>query len=305
MRTFIAPTEDYIKLERTKLAADATAGSNVSLTLENNNGIIENIYIVIGQEGSEKAELQQVNQAVTVGQGVRVATLLFAHKAGEPVTVYRYNKRKFYGATTADGSYTELTSDGSPKTIEVDDPQGTKFEYTGTTYLYFKSTYYNSTDTVETDEDESDAVPGDQTGRYASIYGIRKMAGFTENRFINDERFEGKRTEAESEINSSIFARYALPLSEVPPLLRYVCECLAAGYLHFEEYGPEGDAVKKLGEGRGILNQIKKGTQILLDSNLQELTRSGATVTTRLDGRPNGTETCPEHQRKFSVGQKF
>lgn len=303
MRSLLAPTEDFIKIERTELAADATAGSNVTLTLQNNNQCAENTFIAVGREGSDKAELQKINQAVTPGQSVRVATLLFNHKAGEPVTVYRFDKRKFYGSTTEDGTYAELTDDGSPVIIQVDDPQGTTIEYTGVEgYTHFKATYYNSVTLEETDADDSEAVAGDQTGRYASIYGIRKMAGFTENRYITDGRVEDKRRQAENEINSAIFARYTLPLSEVPPMITYVCECLAAGYMHYEEYGPEGEAVKKLGEARGILKAIQDGRQVLLGSDYTELPSTNQP--NMLIGKPNGSETGSETS-KFQIGQKF
>ena len=302
MRTLLAPTEDFIKLERTTLDADAAAGTNVALTLINNNGFSDNDFFVIGVEGSEKAELCQINGVVTPGTAIVGATLLFAHKKGEPVTRYRYNKRKFYGSLTAGGSYTELTGDGSPKTIGVDDPQGTFLEYTGSTYLYFKSTYYNSETLEETDTDDSREVLADESVRYASIYGIRKMAGFTQNPFISDGRVEDKRMQAESEINSSIFSRYSLPLSEIPPLITYICECLAAGYMHYEEYGPEGDAVKKLGEARALLKAIMEGRQRLLGVDYTEL----ATVSAgnKIYGKPDGSETGDELS-KFQIDQKF
>lgn len=307
MKTLLAPTEDYIKLERTELAADASAGSNVTLTLKNNNGIAQNTYIVIGKEGSEKAELEQVNAAVSGNTDVQVATLKFAHKKGEPVTVYRYNQRKFYGALTKTGTYNELTTDGSPKDIQVDDPQGTILEYTQADgYLFFKATYYNSTTTDETSTSDADPVEADESKRYASIYSIRKMAGFTENPFISDGRIESKRQQAENEINSHIFTRYQLPMSEVPKLISYVCECLAAGYLHYEEFGPEGDAVKKLGEGRGILKQIMDGKQRLLDSDFAELAL--VTGTNVLRGLPDGTEDTDDisgNERKFKMSDEY
>jgi hypothetical protein len=126
VKTFIATTVDFIKVERTRLAADATAGSDVTLTLESTDGLSNVDYIFIGHEGGELAELEQINQAVSGSTSVRVATLKFNHQKGEPVTRYRYNKRKFYGATTAGGSYTELTDDGSPKDIQVDEPPRTE-----------------------------------------------------------------------------------------------------------------------------------------------------------------------------------
>src|SRR5829696_6920292 len=184
MLSFIAPTEEFVRTEMGALNADASAASNVTLTLVNNDGLAENDYIAIGYEGSELCELEQINQAVSGATAVRVATLKFNHKAGEPIVKYRYNQRKFYGATSADGSYVELTAYGSPTTIQVDDPQGTTLEYTGSEgYTYFKATYYNSTSVEETDIEDREAVAGDQSGRYATLYNIRKHAGLAGNTF--------------------------------------------------------------------------------------------------------------------------
>jgi phage gp36-like protein len=303
MRSLIAPTEDFIKRERTSLAADVSAGSNVTLTLDNNDGMADDNFLVIGREGSEKAELQQINAAVSGATNVQVATLLRAHKAGEPVTVYRYDKRKFYGSTSKTGSYTELTSDGSPVAIQVDDPQGTLIEYTGGDgYTYFKATYYNSQTAEETSLDDSEGTLADESSRYASLYGIRKMAGFTENPYITDGRIEDKRRQAENEINSSLFNQYTLPLSEVPPLVTYICECLAAGYIHYEEFGSEGEGGKKLGEARALLKSIANGNQKLLDSDMAQL--STVQSANRLSGKPDGSEIGGE-TRKFSISQKF
>lgn len=303
MRTLYAPTEDFIKKERTRLTADASAGSNVELTLENNDGIEEHFFVVIGMEGGDRAELQQVNAAVTPGATIQVATLLRDHKAGEQVTVYRYNKRKFYGSTTEDGVFSELVDDGSPVSIQVDDPQGTVIEYTGSEgYVYFYATYYNSYDGVESSVDDSTVTLADDSKRYASIYGIRKMAGFTENPFLTDGRVESKRKQAENEINSTIYNQYALPLNEVPALLTYICELLAAGYIHYEEYGSEGEGGKKLGEARALLKSIGNGTQKLLGEDMVQLELVQSPR--RMQGYPNGSEEDGD-ERKFTLGQRF
>lgn len=306
MKTLIAPTEDFIKVERTELNADVSAGSNVTLTLLNNDGLSENDFIVIGQEGSEKAEIQRINATVSGSTDVRVATLNFAHKAGTPITKYRYNQRKFYGATSETGTYTELTDDGSPITIQVDDPQGTTLEYTGDEgYTYFKSTYYNSQSLEETDTSDSEAVEADETKRYTSLYAIRVQAGLTENPFINDSRIERKRKQAENEINSVLITRYTLPLSEVPGLIQHICELLAAGYIDFEEYGPEGDGVKWLGEARALLKSIQNGKQRLIGSDGTELATSSSTNI--LLGYPDndGTTDTTTEERSFSIGDKY
>lgn len=299
MKSFVCPTEDFVRVELGTLAADASAGSNVTLTLINNDGLADNDFIAIGHEGNELCELAQINAAVTAGTTVRVGTLKFNHKAGEPIVKYRYNQRKFYGATSETGSYTELTSDGSPADIQVDDPQGTRFEYSDSTYTYFKSTYYNSTSAEETDIDDAVAVAGDQSGRYATLYDIRKHAGLAGNPLYSDYRLEQKRKQAENEINSAIMARYVLPLDEVPALVSRICELLAAGYIDYEEFGKDGEGVKWLGEGRALLKAIMDGKQRLIGSDYAELTVN--TKVNRLSGYPDDTADAAT----FSMADKY
>lgn len=298
----IAPTEEFIKRERTSLAADASAGSSVELTFANGNGYAVNDYIVIGTEGSETAELCLVT--VVSGNTITVATLLLSHKKGEGVVKYRYNKRKFYGSTTATGSYTELTANGSPVTIGVDDPQGSILEYTGGEgYTYFKATYYNSTTAEESNVVDAGAVLANESVRYTTLTAIRIQAGLLNNPYIADGRIERKRTQAENEINSVLFRLYTLPLSEVPPLISRICELLAAGYIDFEEYGPEGQGVKWLGEGRGLLNSIRDGKQALIKTDGTELARK--TTTQGIQSYPDQVDNNNGPTRHFTMGQRF
>lgn len=306
MKNLLAPTEDFIKLERTTLKADATVGTNVAMTVTNNDGLAQYGYIVIGYEGGESAEIQQINAAVTPGESIQIATLLHAHKAGEPITLYRYNKRKFYGSTEESGSYFELTDSGSPKDIQVDDPQGTMIEYSGIGgYSYFKSTYFNSTTNDETDIADAVAVQADESGRYTSIYAIRKHAGVLGNSFYSDDRIEQKRKQAENEINSVLFNKYTIPLAEVPALISYICELLAAGYIDYEEFGGDGQGVKWLGEARGILKSIQDERQRLIGADGNELASKdrASAVQSYPDGVDNTSDEGPS--RRFSMNQTF
>ena len=298
MRTLLAPTEEYIKRERGTLSADAAAGSAVAIPVLSSQGVSAGDFVVIGYEGNELAELCSVSGVTDTT--ITVDTLKFNHTAEEPFVVYRFNKRKFYGATSADGTYEELTGDGSPKDISVDDPMGTLLEYSGTTFTYFKSTYYNSTSGEESAEEDSDATLGDQSLRYASLYDIRKHAGLAGNPRYSDVRLELKRKQAENEINSAIISRYVLPLTEVPGLISQICELLAAGYIDYEEFGKDGEGVTWLGEGRALLKAIQNGKQLLLGADLTELTRQ--TNTGALNGYPNSTDTDPEN---FSMSDRY
>jgi phage gp36-like protein len=298
MRVLLAPNEDFIKRERGTLSADASAGNGVVLSVESSEGVATDDYIVVGHEGSELAELCQVSSVTNIS--ITVQTLKFNHQKSEPFVVFRFNQRKFYGATSAAGAYTELTVDGSPKDISVDDPQGTILEYSGDTFTYFKATYFNSTTSEESDPADSDATLADESKRYASLWAIRKHAGLAGNPRYSDVRLEVKRRQAENEINSVLAARYILPLTEVPALISYICELLAAGYIDYEEFGKDGEGVKWLGEARALLKAIQKGTQILIGVDGTELA-SNAKVGT-LGGYPNNQDT---DAAQFSMNQKF
>jgi phage gp36-like protein len=300
MRTLLAVTEPFIKTQTTRLSADAAAGSSVALSVENSDGFAEADFVVIGREGSELAELQQIDDAVSDPQEISVGTLKFNHQKDEPVTLYRFNQRKFYGSTSAGGVYVELTGDGSPKDIQVDDPQGTVFEYSGNTATYFKATYYNSETSEETAIGDSEAALADETTRYASLWAIRKHAGLAGNSLYSDFRMEMKRKQAENEINSALLSRYTLPLSEVPPLVSHLCELLAAGYIDYEEFGADGQGGKWLGEARAILKAIQNGKQLLIGVDGTELGRQ--TGTDVLAGYPNDEDTDAAN---FAMDDRF
>lgn len=302
MKKLVAPTEDFIKVEGSALAANVTAGSAVTITLENNNGMSNGDFIVIGYPGNELCEMVQIDAVVTAGQTIHVATVKFNHLIGEPVMKYRYNKRKFYGSTSPTGSFAEITADGSPVNIQVDDPQGTVLEYTGSTYTYFKSTYFNSSSSEETAVADSTAVAGDQTLRYASLYGIRKHAGLAGNPLYSDLRLEQKRMQAESEINSYIYAQYVLPLTEIPAMITYICELLAAGYIDYEEFGKDGEGVKWLGTARSLLKSLSKGEQVLIGADGNPLT---STSSSGMQGYPDQVDDVNGPGRMFTTRQVF
>ena len=121
---------------------------------------------------------------------------------------------------------------------------------------------------------------------------------------LNDDYVETKRKQAENEINSAIYSRYVLPLSEVPNLIEYICTQLAAGYIDYEQFGADGVGKKWLGEARAILKSIQDGKQRLLDSDYNELTT--VTKTNVIRSYPDSTlDDSATEGVKFTVGHKF
>lgn len=309
MKVLLAPTEDFIKYGRALVAADALLGSSVYVTITNATEYIVGDYVVIGWEGSDTAELVPI-VAIT-GNTIEIAILLFNHSKDEPVVKYRYNQRRFYGSLTSGGSYVELTSSGSPKNITVNSPQGTMLEYVGNEgYLYFKSTYYNSNLSQESNISDAGSVLGDESLRYCSLYDIRNQAGLTKNSFIDDGVVENYRKQAENEIDGFLGALYILPFmnsqgqNEIPFMVTRIAILLAAGYWDFKEFGSDGEGKKWLGEGRGILNSLQQGgSQRLIGADKKPMLQQ--TASSGVQSFPNTVDNNNGPTRQFTMQQRF
>lgn len=287
MKPFYAPTENFIKSEKTELAADISTTGVVTASVTNNNNYDADDYCIIEEEGTENGEIVKI-QGISGNTVITFADVKLAHKKGAKITKIRYNQRKFYGCATKAGTYVVI---GSPATIEVDNPKGTYFEYTGTAYVYFKCTYYNSTTFEESDVDDALPVQAGDVGYYCSVYDIREEAGFQDNPYISDGRIHALRLQTESEVKGSVGSRYTLPLSEIPEVVRLATKLIATGWLLHQEYGTdvEGtakDGIAKVKEGRSLLKSIRNGGMILLDSDDAELAKTGERG---LDGWPDET----------------
>lgn len=275
MKPFIAPTEDFVKSEKSELAGALASGSSKAVDFKNADRFSANDYVIVGEEGKEQTEICQISSIS--GNEITFANVVFSHEEGEPVTKIAYNQRKFYGCATKDGTYSLIDT----KDIEVDNPQGTYFEYTGSTYNYFKATYYNSQTSTETSKDDATASQAGDVEHYCSIYDIREEAGFLNNEYISDGRINSLRLKAESEVKGSIASKYSLPLDEVPEVVALATKLLSAGWLMYQEYGSDmsgtnKDGIERVKEGRRLLKDIREGKIILLDSDDSELTRKSS-----------------------------
>jgi phage gp36-like protein len=266
MQYLIAPTEDFIKGEISFLSADEAPGQT-EISVDNGEGFSPNDYIVIGNIGSETAELRQLSSASPTSLTISIATDL-SHSLGEKVTVLKYNKRKFYRSSSETGTYTHLSSEGSPTTIAVDVPEGTALEDSnGTSSSWYKATYYNSTTAVETSLDDSEAVKAGDSDYYTSIHKIRSEAGFEDNSYITSEVIARYREEADAEIDAYISSVYSLPFSSAPRLLTHISTLLAAGHLLSKEYGSEVD-VDSVKSGQAKINRAEELLQKIIDGTL-------------------------------------
>jgi len=129
---------------RTYLTADTNAAAT-SFTVINNVGFSgTNFYVLIGEYGDEKAEIKLVSSFS--GNTFTVAAMTNSHEASDPITFIEYNQINFYGMITA---VDPAITDTPLATVNIDCTQlFTEYTYTGTTYWYFCTAYYNSQDTT-------------------------------------------------------------------------------------------------------------------------------------------------------------
>lgn len=251
MKILIAPTEESVVISRTTLAGAVAKGTAAVLVLTDPEAVTDGCFACVGIRGNETAEPVRIDVSATV-----TADLLNGHAKGEPVSVMRYDSRRFYGSMSEGGIYYPLAT----LPIRMDDPQGTRYESTGA-WTWFKATYYDSVSGDETDAADSDAVEGDQSARYCSLDRIRARAGMARNNYLQDDRFEGARMAAESEIDSTLANLYLLPLASVPSLVTEICELLASGAVMTDEFGggEDSDGRKAQATARAMLKDIRDG----------------------------------------------
>jgi len=130
--------------EEAILKIPCSAGATVSMTLDDNTGLANADYVLVGEMGKGKTEIAAINAVVTRGVTIQVATLVFPHNAGTPVRKIPYNQVKFYRAATLTGTKTEL---GSAVAIDVEKEFTTYDDSTNTDGFGFFQ-FYNSTTTV-------------------------------------------------------------------------------------------------------------------------------------------------------------
>lgn len=151
-------------LERTFLSQYMPEASG-TLAVKNTDGFTSTDPVMIGRQGSERTELAVLDGLTAPNVLDLTANTSFAHNADDPVYKLRYNRVRFYRATSQNGTYTlqatvNLDVENEDKVTRYDDP-------TGATTHFYKITYYNTVSLEETER--SDPIPA--TGMLATSIG--------------------------------------------------------------------------------------------------------------------------------------
>lgn len=114
----------------------AAAASDTTLTVRDNTAFSNSAggdLLLLGEFGEERAEIKQVNGAITAGTSLTSTALTFAHPINTTVRKVLFDQVEIYGNSTASSSGATLIT-----TISLD-PSSPYTEYvvTGTTYSFY------------------------------------------------------------------------------------------------------------------------------------------------------------------------
>lgn len=252
--------------ERALINADAAAGQT-SVTLNNNQNIATDDFVLLGTPGSQTAEIIRVASLSGTTGIVATANLSHSHSRYEDATVLNGNQIILYRAANVNGSAPDdgdFSVLGSATAIDADQVETDIVDASGGSSYWYKFKYKNSVTSAETSLSASVANRGGGYGDYCSIERIRREAGLETNRFITDGRIDEKRRAAQDEINAALVDLYVLPFSDpVPDIIQEITAQLAAGLLltsptagRFSSTYTEGES--KLKQARAELLKIQE-----------------------------------------------
>ena len=236
---------DLTQQETTKLTADVSAGSDVELSVENNQGFALNELVVIPTEGEERCEKCKIT-VKTGNDKITVETLRFNHLKGDEVRKTPYDQVSLYYLTGEDYLDDEdYTAIGTWVDVNFDDLVTYIDHDAGTADTWYKAGFRHSISTKESGRSDAFQVTADI--HYCTLNQILEEAGMVGNRYIAPGRVFRLRANSESEVKGSVGGRYSLPLSVIPDIVRTATKLIAAGWLLWQEFGTDAEGTVRDG----------------------------------------------------------
>lgn len=216
-------------LERTNLTSTVQVGATV-IKVQNTDRYPVDAFLLIGEMGTEQAEIKKVLTKDSATQLTLAAGTLFAHSETEPVYKMRYDKIQIYRSTTADGTYTLIDT----VDIDVDNRDFiTKYQdSTGTGSSFYKIRYYNSVSFEETDFSDYISAEG---------YGQKTIGAVIESvvRFGKDAGYSVLTSEdyldLASEVNNDIESQSERPYTFMRKF-KAISRIAGQGYIDLPEF---------------------------------------------------------------------
>lgn len=121
-RQLLVPLQPLVTnaLEKTYLSADMSVGTAVTVKSQRGFHATTNQPIIIGQLGGATTELVESTTSSSPSTVTLAATSVFAHYAGDPVYLLKYNQIEFSRSATLTGAKTVLTASSGLYSITPD-----------------------------------------------------------------------------------------------------------------------------------------------------------------------------------------
>lgn len=194
-------------LEQTFLTLPISAGATV-LTVKNNHKFAANNRILLGDMGTETAEILTVDSVTGTDTITLSGATGFAHAIDTPVFIMQFDQVKFYRSTSGiDGSYSVIAT----VNFDVDNDEKKTYydDVNGLTSYFYKISFYHSIALAESDL--TDAVKG-------SGYGQKQVGRIVDDMFIEfGEKIENSTLTRQeifawmNEVNDDIHSTFTRP----------------------------------------------------------------------------------------------
>jgi hypothetical protein len=110
-----------------------------TLTVQDNGGLAQDNFVIVGMQGSDRTEIVRITAAVTAGTSLTVGALIYDHPVDTQVKRTLWDQVEISGATTATGSKTVVATIGL-----LIDRSETTYVNTGTAYAFYFARFKNS-----------------------------------------------------------------------------------------------------------------------------------------------------------------
>lgn len=171
--------------ERTYINTDYTSGTN--LVVRNNNNVTTSWFVVVGEPGQERTEIQQITGTTGTGTITLNAALSFSHPAGTPVYITKWDKVAVEWASASGGTFAAISE--SPIALGWDNHilATVVTHVAGITSYYYKYRYYNSVLGSDEYSTYSGEIPGTGLAKDSAGYAIWQIKKNPDAENIDDE----------------------------------------------------------------------------------------------------------------------
>lgn len=190
------------ELEQTFLTTPISAGVT-SLTVQNNQNFTGSVRVIVGDMGTETAEILTVSGITGANTIALSSGTSFAHSVDTPIYILQFDQVKFYRATSLAGTYSVVAT----VALDVDNDERKTYydDTTGLTSYYYKISFYHSVSAVEStlsDPVKGSGYANNQVGKIIDDMFL-EFGEKVENGLLNRSEILAWMTEVNDDIHST------------------------------------------------------------------------------------------------------